>query len=198
MKSRAFENFSHAIQDSMDLMKHFDSLNVQPPPPDIEVLKRAALVMALAALETYFEERVSEAVDATCASSNAEDRLKAFYKQSLATELKSFHSPTVERVKTIFLKYLNLDVTEGWAWNNCTQEQAKKELNLLVKKRGDIAHRSLRPLPGVPALHAVRKDDMRKHLHFVKELVKATESYLESKLVPNALAAQRSPSDILR
>lgn len=181
MTSRAFENFSHAIQDSVDLMQHFDALNKQPPPPEIEVLKRASLVMSLAALETYIEDRVSEAVSAACAHSNTEDRLKTFYKQSLEVELKSFHSPTVERIRSIFSKYLNLDVTEGWVWNNCSQEQAKIELNRLVKKRGDIAHRSLRPMPGQPVAHAVTKDDMRRYIHFIKELVKATEVYLESK-----------------
>lgn len=182
MSSRAFENFSHAIQDSVDLMQHFDALNKLPPPPEIEVLKRASLVMSLAALETYIEDRVTEAVSAACNQSNAEDKLKTFYKQSLEVELKSFHSPTVERIRSIFSKYLSLDVTEGWAWNNCSPEQAKAELNRLVKKRGDIAHRSLRPLPGQPVAHAVTKDDMRRHIHFIKELVKATETHLESKL----------------
>jgi len=182
MASQAFENFSHAIQDSVDLMSHFDALNVQPPPPEIEVLKRASLVMALAALETYFEDRVTEAVNSICGTSNTEDRLTSFYKHSLEVELKSFHSPTVERVKSVFSKYLKLDVTEGWSWNHCTQEQAKAELNRMVRKRGDIAHRSLRPLPGVPTPHAVTKDEMRKHIHFTKELVKATEVYLEAKL----------------
>ena len=182
MASQAFENFNHAIQDSADLMQHFDVLNKQPPPPEIEVLKRASLVMALAALETYFEDRVSEAVNSACQKSGGEERLKLFYIQSLETDLKSFHSPTVERVKLVFQKYLSLDITEGWSWNNCSKDQAKIELNRLVKKRGDIAHRSLRPVPGQPVPHAVTKDDLRKHIHFIKELVKATDVYLESKL----------------
>jgi hypothetical protein len=182
MTSQAFEIFSHAIQDSVDLMQHFDALNKQPPPPEIEVLKRASLVMALAALETYIEDRVSEAVSAVCLHSDGEDRLKLFYKQSLEVELRSFHSPNVERIRSIFVKYLHLDVTEGWLWNNCTPEQARIELNRLVKKRGDIAHRSLRPMPGQPAAHPVTRDDMRRHIHFIKELVKATEVYLASKL----------------
>ncbi len=182
MSSRAFENFSHAIQDSIDLLHHFDALNKQPPPPEIEVLKRASLVMSLAALETYIEDRISEAVSAICTNSNTEDRLKTFYQQSLEIELKSFHSPTVERIRSIFSKYLNLDITQSWSWNNCNPEQAKAELNRLVKKRGDIAHRSLRPMPGQPVAHAVTRDDMRKHIHFIKELVKATETHLESKL----------------
>lgn len=182
MTSQAFEAFSHVIQDSVDLMNHFDALNKQPPPPEIEVLKRASLVMALAALETYFEDRIAEAVGTTCAQSKAESRLKTFYKRALEVELKSFHSPNVDRVKLLFTKYLNLDVTEGWSWNNCNPEQAKIELDRLVKKRGDIAHRSLRPLPGQASPHAVKKDDMRKHIHFIKELVKATDVYIESKL----------------
>ena len=53
MTSRAFQTFEHAIQDADDLLNHFDALNKHPPPPEIEVLKRASLVMALAALETY-------------------------------------------------------------------------------------------------------------------------------------------------
>ncbi|WP_321528322.1 HEPN domain-containing protein [Sedimenticola selenatireducens] len=182
MPSQTFENFSHAIQDSIDLMQNFDTLNKQPPPPEIEVLKRASLVMALAALETYFEDRIAEAVHTACEKSRDEDRLKIFYKQSLEVDLKTFHSPNVERVRSIFKKYLSLDVTEGWSWNHCNQEQAKSELNRLVKKRGDIAHRSLRPVVGQPVAHPVTKDDMRKHIHFIKELVKATDVYLESQL----------------
>lgn len=182
MNSKAFENFTHAIQDSSDLMKHFDSLNKKPPPPEIEVLKRASLVMSLAALESYFEDRVTEAVSSVCDKSNVEERLKTFYIKSLESELKHFHSPNVDRVKAVFQKFLGLDITEGWAWNNCSPEQAKAELNRLVKKRGDIAHRSLRPLPGQPLAHPVTKDDMRKHIHFIKELVNASDVYLEAKL----------------
>lgn len=182
MSSQALGTFEHAIQDSVDLLNHFDALNKQPSPPEIEVLKRASLVMALAALETFFEDRIVEAVEATCEKSHAEDMLKNFYKHTLETEIKSFHSPSTDRVRLIFSKYLNLDITEGWNWNHCTQEQAKGELNRLVKRRGDIAHRSLRPVLGQPAPHAVTRDDMRKHVYFIKELVKATEAYLASKL----------------
>ena len=152
MASQAFETFSHVIQDSVDLINHFDVLNRQLPPPEIEVLKRASLVMALAALETYFEDRIAEAVDATCAQSRAEDRLKTFYKQALEVELKSFHSPNVDRVKLLFTKYLNLDVTEGWSWNNCNPEQAKIELDRIVKKEatsrtGHYAHYQVKLRP---------------------------------------------------
>ena len=64
MTSRALQTFEHAIQDADDLLNHFDALNKHPPPPEIEVLKRAILVMALAALETYLEDRIVVAADA--------------------------------------------------------------------------------------------------------------------------------------
>ena len=49
MPSKASLTFDHAIQDAVDLVNHFDKLTSQPPPPENEVLKRASLVMALAA-----------------------------------------------------------------------------------------------------------------------------------------------------
>ena len=113
MTSRAFQTFEHAIQDADDLLNHFDALNKHPPPPEIEVLKRASLVMALAALETYIEDRIVEAADAVSGRGSETNHLVKFYKSSLENDLKFFHTPTSDRVKTIFIKYLNIDVREG-------------------------------------------------------------------------------------
>lgn len=184
MKSQALEAFKHAIQDSTDLLKHFDALNTKPPPPDIEVLKRASLVMALAALETYFEDRIVEAVNSISAKGSANESIQNFYRNSLDIDLKSFHSPSTDRVRQIFRKYLSLDVSEAWNWNNCDSAKAKVELDRLVKKRGDIAHRSLRPTNGgaQPAQHAVTRDDLRKHIHFITQIAVTTDSFLAAKI----------------
>jgi len=179
MNSQALEAFKHAIQDSTDLLKHFDALNTKPPPPDIEVLKRASLVMALAALETYFEDRIVEAINAMCDKSNTDDFIQNFYRNSLEV-----HSPSTERVRQIFQKYLSLDVSDAWSWNNSDPTKAKAELNRLVKKRGDIAHRSLRPTNGEaqPKQHAVTRDDLRKHIHFITQIASTTDSFLAAKI----------------
>ena len=118
MTSNAFQAFSHAIQDAVDLLNHFDSLNKSPPPPEIEVLKRASLVMALAALETYFEDRLLEGAEMISSRPNSEPHLATFFKESLENDLKYFHTPSTDRVRPIFQRYLGLDVTEGWSWNN--------------------------------------------------------------------------------
>lgn len=179
MSSKALQTFEHAIQDAVDLLAHFDYLNKKPPPPEIEVLKRASLVMALVALETYFEDLLVESVSTLCAQNGADERMSGFFRSSLESDLKSFHTPSTDRVRPMFSKYLGYDVTEGWSWNHCDPAKARSELNRLAKKRGDIAHRSWRPLPGQPMQHAVTRDAMRKHIHFIKELAKATDAYVQ-------------------
>ena len=182
MTSRAFQTFEHAIQDADDLLKHFDALNKQPPPPEIEVLKRASLVMALAALETYVEDKIVEAADAVSGLGSEENHLVKFYKSSLESDLKFFHTPSTDRVKAIFVKYLNIDVTEGLTWNNYDPTKARSELNKIAKKRGDVAHRSWRPVAGHPTPHAVTREDLRKSIRFIKDLVKATDAFISEQL----------------
>src|SRR5215467_13661648 len=118
MTSVAFQTFEHAIQDAIDLLSHFDTINKQPPPPEAEVLKRASLVMALAALETYIEDRIVEAAKTVAGSNSGAGRPAKFYISSLETDLKHFHTPSTDRVRALFEKYLGIDVTEGWTWNH--------------------------------------------------------------------------------
>lgn len=181
MSSKALQTFDHAIRDAVELLDHFDTLNRQPPPPEIEVLKRASLVMALAALEAYLEDLLVESVESLCSQNGSNKHLSDFIRTSLENDLKVFHTPSTERIKPIFNKYLGYDITEGWSWNNCEPKKARIELNLLAKKRGDIAHRSGRPLPNQPVQHAVTRDAMRKHIHFIKELVRTTDAFVENK-----------------
>jgi hypothetical protein len=154
-------------------------LNKHPPPPEIEVLKRAGLVMALAALETYFEDLLVETVEFLCSQSSSTEHLSEFIQTSLENDLKVFHTPSTDRVRPMFIKYLGYDITEGWSWNHFEPAKARAELNRLARKRGDIAHRSGRPSPGQPAQHAVTRDAMRKHIHFIKELVRTTDAFVQ-------------------
>lgn len=179
MNSKAFQTFEHTIQDAVDLLNHFDAQNKQPPPPEAEVLKRAGLVMALAALETYIEDRIVEATYAVTGFGSETSLLVKFYKTSLENDLKYFHTPSTDRVKAIFLKYLDIDVTEGWVWNNYDSTRARKELNMIAKKRGDIAHRSWRPgITDQAAPHLVTREELRKHIRFISDLVTATDKFI--------------------
>ena len=64
--SQAFNTFEYSIKDATELLDHFDSINTNPPPSNAEVLKRASLIMALAALETaLFPLRVGDCLHST-------------------------------------------------------------------------------------------------------------------------------------
>lgn len=180
MDSRSLHDFEHAIKDALDLLKHFDLLNASAPtpPPEAEVMKRASLVMALAALETYVEDRIVEAADRVVGVDTTGGRLAVFYRNALENDLKRFHVPNVERIRKIFRMYFDIDVTEGWTWNNYTPAKARIELDNIAQKRGSIAHRSARPKPGQVSPHVVTREDLRKHIQFIRDLAKATDAHL--------------------
>ncbi|HBO1833545.1 TPA: hypothetical protein L4G11_001225 [Pseudomonas aeruginosa] len=123
-----------------------------------------------------------EAATKVAGSGSNGGHLAGFFISSLQNDLKYFHTPSTDRVRPIFEKYLGIDITEGWIWNHFDQARAKAELNKIAKKRGDIAHRSLRPQPGQPISHAVTRDELRKHIRFICDLVSATDKYLGEKL----------------
>lgn len=65
--SQASEVVAQSIHDAENLLAHFDTLNTKPPPPELEVLKRVGLIMAMTAWETYVEDRaISMQSDAVC------------------------------------------------------------------------------------------------------------------------------------
>ncbi|MCA3215245.1 MAG: hypothetical protein ING39_07495 [Burkholderiales bacterium] len=176
--SKAAETFAHAILDSERLLENFNKLNTLPPPPDIEVLKRAGLVMAMTAWETYVEDRVQEAADIRL-SGLTDAAIGTFVRSKLTDEIKRLHNPTSEKTAQLFRDYANVDVTAGWVWPNFDPVRARETLNSLMKLRGDVVHRSRPPAePGPPQPHPVTKEDLRKAIRFLRDLVDATEKAL--------------------
>jgi hypothetical protein len=102
--SEAGSNFKNSIQDAENLLGHFNSLNSlngQPPAPELEVLKRAGLIMAMTAWETYVEDRVAEA----CAErlSGLTDRsIAAFVQGKLADEISRLNNPASARTIQLY------------------------------------------------------------------------------------------------
>ncbi len=179
--SRAYQSFEYGIKDAEELLAHFDAINTNPPPANAEVLKRAGLVMALTAWETYVEDRLLEEMNkklGVVAGSYVGD----FVLKKLHTDLKQFHNPSSDKTKRIFQEYLGLDVTEGWTWANFEPEKAKSTLNSWIGKRGDAVHRSKPINNGAPVAHLIKRDELEKVIRFVKELVKATDTYVDANL----------------
>jgi len=125
--SKAKITFDSSIKDAEDLLTHFDSVNIQPPPDNAEVLKRAGLVMALTAWETYVEDLATEEMQSRLQPING-SHFGKFVQSRLDKELKYFHTPNSDKTKGLFLDYLGIDVTELWKWNNYDKQRAKKTL----------------------------------------------------------------------
>jgi hypothetical protein len=174
--SRSSIAFASSIEDASTLLAHFDALHKQHA-ENAEILKRAGLVMALTAWETYIEDRVQEAVQLRLKAVNGSP-IGDFVSGKLADELKRFHNPTSEKTRRLFLDYLQVDVCASWKWLNYDPTAAKKTLDELIAKRGDAVHRSKAVTVGGPAAHLVKRDDLEKAIRFLKGLVEATEKAL--------------------
>lgn len=175
--SRAFQNFEYGIKDAEDLLAHFDAMNVNPPPANAEVLKRAGLVMALTAWESYVEDRVLDEMNRRLAAVSG-SYVGNFVLKRLQQDLKQFHNPSAEKTRHLFQEYLGFDVTAGWTWGHYDCEKAKLTLNHWIGKRGDAVHRS-RPISnGSPTAHLIKRDELEKVIRFIKELVRATDEFV--------------------
>ena len=171
----AKETFNSSIKDAEELLAHFNAINSHPPPPNAEVLKRAGLIMACTAWETYVEDRVQESVRQRLGKGN-DSFQNQFLLRHLQTTLKQFHNPSAEKTCKLFADFLGVDVSTGWQWNNYDSARARLELDALIKKRGEAVHRSKVPSTGIPAGHLVRKEELEKAIRFLKCLVDATEA----------------------
>lgn len=175
--SKALASFEGSIKDAEDLLAHFDAMP-KPPPANAEVLKRAGLVMALTAWETYVEDRAREEVARRLRVVNG-SYVGKFVAAKLEEELKRFHNPSSDKTKKLFLDFLEVDVTVGWEWANCDSAKAKKTLDELISKRGDAVHRSKPLAVGVsPAPHLIKREELEKSIRFLKCLVEATDEVL--------------------
>lgn len=177
--SSARDSFEFAIKDAEELLAHFDAINSNPPPTNAEVLKRAGLVMALTAWETYVEDRVVESMNKRL-QVVVGSYVGEFIQNKLQVELKQFHNPTSAKTKRLFQDYLNIDVTSAWAWSNITPESAKKTLDSWISKRGDAVHRSKPINNGSPTRHLVKRDELEKVIRFLRELVRTTDEFIEA------------------
>jgi hypothetical protein len=175
--SKALISFEGSIRDAEDLLAHFDAM-AKPPPASAEVLKRAGLVMALTAWETYVEDRVREEVACRLRVVTG-SYVGKFVASRLEEELKRFHNPTSDKTKKLFNDFLEVDVVAGWEWANCDSAKAKRTLDELIAKRGDAVHRSKPLATGAPpAPHLIKREELEKAIRFLKCLVEATDKVL--------------------
>ncbi len=176
--SKAKAAFDVGIRDAVELLDHFDNSYDKPPPPDkSEVLKRAGLIMACTAWETYVEDRISEAMQDRLASEGDTIATRYILKK-LEEELKRFNNPDQAKTQKLFKDFLEIDITNHWSWNNYDARKAGKTLDELMAKRGQAVHRSKTSASAIPAPHLVKREDLQRYIAFLKSLVDAMERAL--------------------
>ena len=182
MSGKAKKAFEAGIKDAEALLEYFEAIQSADHPSNkhAEVLKRAGLIMAMTAWETYVEDRLEEALNARL-KVLAGCSVSSFIERRLAIDIKQLHNPSSDKVRKLFNEYLGVDVTEGWALTNSAPNETKKRLDDCLSKRGEVVHRS-RVLTTNPAGDVVRKSDLEKAIRFLKELVVVNEKYLAEKL----------------
>lgn len=175
----AREQFETSIRDAEDLLAHFDA-QPKPPPPNAEVLKRAGLIMALTAWETFVEDRVLEEV-ASNSHSVKGSHVGAFMVARLEEDLKRLHNPDSSKTRKLFADYTGVDVTVHWNWPGYDPKSACTKLNSLLRTRGDIVHRSKETEEGgPPKAHPVKREDLAKAIRFLRMLVDRTDEGLSA------------------
>lgn len=175
--SEAANAFDRSIKDADELLARFDAENNKSPSEyNPEALKRAGLVMAMAAWETYVKDRFNEefivwlrAVDGS--------QVGKFVRKKRDEDLKRFFNPNSEKTKRLFLDYFEVDITQGWKWANYDVADAKKALDSLVAKRGDAAHKANTGAKKNSETHLVKREELEKAIRFLKGLVAATDAF---------------------
>jgi len=118
--SEAVKVFDQSIKDAQELLARFDEENSGSATHNPETLKRAGLVTAVAAWETYVKGRMTEEIEVWLRSVDGSP-IGKFVRRQLNEDLKRFFNPNSEKTKRIFFNYFEVDITQGWIWDNYQQ-----------------------------------------------------------------------------
>jgi len=177
--SRAKNQFDESIKDAETLLAHFNAARSAPgglPPANAEVLKRAGLILAVTAWETYIEDRAREALEASLAAMTGSP-VAQFMRNRFGDDMKRFHNPNSDKTAKLFKDYFGKDVTTAWTCNPGGASQARRNLDKWVQRRGEAAHRSPIAGTGKPsAPHLITCEELQKLINFLKALVIDTEA----------------------
>lgn len=95
--TKASEAFNRSIRDAEEILQRFEAERVTTNhPQNGEALKRAGLVMALAAWETYVKDRVRDEISVWLQSVEG-SRISTFFRRRLEKDLRRFYNPNSEQ-----------------------------------------------------------------------------------------------------
>jgi hypothetical protein len=173
VSGKVFRNSMNDAEATVGFFEHFSKMHGGNPPEETEVLKRAGLIMAMVAWETYVEDCIRECVETRIASGVPEFAVEII-RQKLESDLKQFNNPDTGKTRKLFKDYAGVDVTMNWS------EADKTNLNEWITLRGDVAHRSPHrweaSAGGKP--HVVTIAQLKKIINGLYRLMESTDQTL--------------------
>lgn len=173
--SESAKAFNRSINDAQELLERFDNEKDDTSSNfNSEALKRAGMVLAMAAWETYIKDRIQEEFEVWLKPIEG-SHLGRFVQKRLNEDLKRFYNPNSDKIKRLFVEHFDVDVTHEWVWDNYQAPQAKKALDTLISKRGDAAHQANTSSTINCEPHMIKREELEKAIRFLKGLVSATD-----------------------
>lgn len=115
----------------------------------------------------------------------AGDNWRSYLRSRLAayadTRARGLNTPDSKWVEALYDQTLGLEqLTEAWRWQQMTPQRARKKLDAMIRRRGDVAH------GGEPTGSAtVKRAEVRRFREHVLHLVDTTEAQVRSFLRAN-------------
>jgi len=202
--SSARSNFDYSIADVDILLQVHDAETkgaVGRPDRQLEVFKRAGIILTVTAWEAYVEDTLSQqfreklgraAVPADISSAFnaasdvwlnskpkppdvakwAGDGWKTLVLEQFDQEVKALNTPNSDKVRVLFKRYLGLDLKQSWKWQKTSSDMACNRLDALIRLRGELVHRGREWSQSKASAHRSHLDGAKK---LVSHLVECTD-----------------------
>jgi RiboL-PSP-HEPN len=201
-------NFDFALGDVKILLSLHDQRTgggKGRPARELEVLKRAGVILAVTAWETFIEDTLEERFQAKIKAAQspkdvestfnsvaqawlareklkppelakwALDGWKAILTEKLSEEIGELNTPNSAKVRALFKRYISEDITKDWRWKGVSAPAACGRLDALIRLRGGLVHRG-RELFEEKA--SVRRNHVVNAIALLERLVDRTEASL--------------------
>src|SRR5260370_21013950 len=171
------------------------------PSRSLEVFKRTGVILAVTAWEAYiedtltqqFQERLQKAVapDAIKSTFNsvsqawlssapkppdlakwAGDGWKNVILEKFQHDIFALNTPNSDKLKNLFERYFNLDITKYWKWQKISSNTACQKLDALIKLRGELVHKGKEIFESKAK---VRRSNLVEAQSLVQRLVECTD-----------------------
>ncbi len=175
--TKALDTFNKGLKDTENILAIYDIINQNGDKmkelfpsevPNVDILKRACVVMAFTAFETFFENLVKEVNSKQIVDCSDEKKRK---------QLERFHNPTSKNIIELYKSWFGID--------NCLSEiyfdgrntgDICNQLDEYLKIRGQVVH--------LQKTETSNKDEANKNkvvkiLGFLHKFAEAFNDYIE-------------------